>query len=484
MRFSKRRQPMDFSAVGAASSPASPKAAAADDTAPAPADLRPVIDSKPKAVGPRAEPALEVFEEAAPSGWPIWLLALVVSALWALAPIAFAVGYRAKVSPLQDDTFAMLVFALLAIGPALFVWGAAYLIRQGQKLGFESRRTKAMAQDMLAPALLAAARTGRVAESIREEIARAGAQADAARETLVALRDALAAETESLAGTAAQSVRAAEELASTLGRERREMGVLAQTLDGQAAKVADSIGQQARMVAEAAQVAETQIREAETTLSARAADLAAAAGEASGAARTAGEDLTRHIARLETAGAGVAEQVRAVEAGLTDQRTALVTLAGALRGDQEGFAAEAEAHAGKLFEFIDQARLSADEMNSRAAAGGEALRDLMAAAVEQFRALAEAVGTEREAFDQSTLQSIDAVSAAAAEQRTKLEVQIRAAVDALASAAEETRAAAAEHTAAAREQVEQLSEAAFAAGQRANQIFEARLDEARTLVNQ
>src|SRR5207302_766100 len=132
------------------------------------------------------------------------------------------------------------------------------------------------------------------------------------------------------------SLRTTQELTTTLGRERSEMGALAHSLDAQATRVADSITQQARMVAEASEVAETQLREAEATLAARAADIAAAAGEASDAARTAGEDLTRHIARLETAGAGVAEQVRAVEGGLTEQRTALTTLAQALKADHEG----------------------------------------------------------------------------------------------------------------------------------------------------
>jgi hypothetical protein len=373
---------------------------------------------------------------------------------------------------------------MLSIGPAVFVWGAAYMIRQAQKLAYESRRAKAMADDMLSPALSAAARSGHVVQGVRDEIVRAGVAAEEARETLLALRDALAIETEKLAETTAQSVRTAQELAGALGRERSEMGELSQTLDAQAAKVADVITQQARMVSDAAELADTQLREAEAQLSARAADLAAAAGEASSAARTAGEDLVRHIARLETAGVGVAEQVKAVEGGLSEQRAALATLASALRADHEGFADEAEAHAAKLGEFISQARLSAMEMSDRAAKGGESLKGLMADAAAQFRDLAETARAEREEFGQSTVQSLEAVSEAAAEQRRQLETETRAAIDALARAAEQTRDAAATHAKTAREQVDQLSEAAFAAGQKANQVFEARLEEAKALVEQ
>jgi hypothetical protein len=321
MKFSKRPQPMNFGGPeeepNDATEPQEADLPAAGPLAAEPVGFRPLDPSGqdgPMAIhglgghltrqdAPPGGDVVELdFDAPAPSGWPTWVIAVGVALLWALGPIAFALGYRAKVAPLQDDQFAMGVFALLAIGPAIFVLGAAYMIRQGQKLAFETRRAKAMAQDMLAPALVAAARSGDVAHAIREEIARAGLAAEEARETLQALRDALAFETDKLTGATAQSVRTAQELASTLGRERSEMSGMAQALDAQATRIADAVTQQARMVTDAAGVAETQIREAETALSARAADLAAAAGEASDAARTAGEDLTRHIARLETAG--------------------------------------------------------------------------------------------------------------------------------------------------------------------------------------
>jgi hypothetical protein len=434
--------------------------------------------------------SVEAYAEAAPdpyrppAAWPLYLIALAVAVLWSLAPIAFALGYRGGVAPFHDDSFALVVFGLLAIGPGAFVFAAAYMIRQGQKLGAEARRAKAMAEEMLGPAVTAAARAGDVVQSVREEIVTAAAAADEAREALLALRDALALESELLVETTETSIRSAHDLAGSLGRERQEMGRLSVDLDTQATKVFDSITQQARMVAEATELAETQLRDAEAALSARAADLAAAADEAGGVARTAGEDLTRHIARLETAGVGVADQVRAVEGGLNEQRTALITLTQSLKTDHQDFANQAETHAAKLGEFISQARASSVELSDRAMKGGESLRALMADAAEQFRDLAETAKAEREEFGQSTLQSLEAVSGAAADQRAQLEAQTRAAIDALAVAAEETRAAAASHAAAARQQVDQLSEAAFSAGQTANQVFETRLSEARALVEQ
>ena len=501
MSIKKRFQPADFGDPQNAESPGAglePDAGPGEATGliadawsggqlPPPAGRAAVVDAAPRTPVRGASTELTMAASAPdafrpPSAWPIYLIALAVAVLWALAPIAFAIGYRGGVAPLRDDTFAMAVFAMLAVGPAVFVFGCAYMLRQGQKLAAEARRAKAMAEDMLAPALAAAARTGHVVQSVREEIVRAGDAADAARETLLALREALAGESERLVESTDVSIRTTRELTITLGRERSEMDTLARSLDAQASRVSDSITQQARMVAEASDLAETQLREAEVALSGRAADIAAAAGEASSAARTAGEDLTRHIARLETAGVGVADQVRAVEAGLTDQRTALATLTQALKTDHAGFAEQAEAHAVQLSEFIGQARLSSEELSDQALKGGESLRDLMANAAEQFRDLAETARAEREEFGQATLQSLETVSVAAAHQRAEMETQTRAAIEALAAAAEQTRAAAAGHAAAAREQVDQLSEAAFSAGQKANKVFEARISEARALV--
>jgi len=507
MRIKKRTRPADFGASARETFTAAEPAAATQAEPPPEPEFDDLVVAEAKSWPAQSRAASAVAASAArppahlsdadedyediepdafrpPPAWPIYLGALAVAGLWSLGPIAFALGYLRGIAPLKDNNFALLVFALLAVGPGVFVFFAAYMVRQGQKLAAESRRTKAMAEDMLAPAMTAAARAGEVAQGVREEIVRAGAAADEARGTLMALREALAAESERLVESTEVSVRTTQDLTTTLGRERSEMGALAHSLDAQAARVTDAINQQARMVAEAAEVAEAGLREAEAVLSARVAEIAAAAGEAGATARTAGEDLTRHIARLETAGVGVAEQVRAVEGGLTEQRNALVSLAETLKADNQDFSEQAQTHAAKLGEFIEVTRSASAELSEQAAKGGESLRAKMEDAIAQFRDLAATADAEREAFGQTTVQSLESVSQAAAEQRAKLEEQTRSAIDALAAAAEQSRTAAASHAASAREQVDQLSAAAEAAGQKANEVFEARLTDARTLVAQ
>ncbi|RYF90155.1 MAG: polar localization protein TipN, partial [Caulobacteraceae bacterium] len=437
---------------------------------------------------PTAEPPLPpAVLQRAPrlkesGGGLVWAVACVVSAVWAAAPIAYAFGYRQNVAPLQNDPMAMTVFALLAVGPLALIWIAAYLMRQGQKLTGEIRRTRDLAQTMVGPAALAAAEAGTAVEAIRYQIEAASASASEARETMLALRQALAEETERLAAAAASAERTSRDLAETLGRQRDALGALSGELDARSAAVADSISMQARMVAEASDLAETQLREAEATLTARAADLAAAAGEASDAARVAGEDLARQVARLETAGVGVGDQMRLVEAGLSQQRASLVTVSHAIRADQEDFAAQAETRAAQLSEFMAQATMSASDLGDTAARGGEALRNLIGEAAAQMTALLETAASEREALAGESQNALNLLSDAAAGERVSMERDLRESIDRLTQAAVEARLAAEGHAGAAQARVDQLSEAAFAAHQKADAIFQSRLDEARDLI--
>ena len=122
MKFSKRPQPVDFGSDGEASGALRPAGEATTGEALGFRPLETPSDDRLPARGAQAHVALHNDDEHVldleaearpPAGWPIWLTALAVSVLWALGPIAFALGYRAKVAPLQDDPFALMVFAQL-----------------------------------------------------------------------------------------------------------------------------------------------------------------------------------------------------------------------------------------------------------------------------------------------------------------------------------------------------------------------------------
>ena len=414
----------------------------------------------------------------------IYAAAAVVSVLWALSPIAFAVGYRLKVAPLQNDHFAMMVFALMAIGPAALVWFAAHMINQSARLAAETRRTRQLTQQMLTPAALAAAGAADAVAEVRTQIENAARMAKEAGERMLSLRHVLAAETAGLSEATTLSAKTSQEMTGTVSREREAMQALALALDAQSAAVTDAIGRQARMVAEASDLAETQLREAEAALTARAADLTTAAVTASDAARGGAEDISRQTARLEVASAGVVEQLREVDEGLSLQRDALTTVSDTLRAEQEDFAVQAESRAAQMAALAAQTKLEAENLGAATQQGTEALRGLIALAVDQFQQMALAAQAERRVIGDTAAKSFEALRAVAGEQRADLEEEIQAAIQNLSAAAAQARIAAQGQVDVAKSKVDQLNEAAFAAGQKANSVFESRMQEARELIEQ
>ena len=452
---------------------------------------RNTVDLPPLNLSPKAG----VIPDKEPRGAPIYIAAAVVSCLWALAPIMFAIGYRRGVAPFESDLFAFSVLALMAVGPIALVWIAAFMLHQGARLAAQARRTTALADNLVQPTAMAARGVGSAVESVRQEIEQATAATIHARGELLTLRDLLAEESERLVAAAAGSRRDATDLTHELGAEREKMHQLTDLLGAQAAGVVDAIGRHARMVAEASDLAETQIREAEATLAARAADLAAAAGEANDAARVAGEDLSRQVARLETASLGVGDQVRVLEEGLTEQRAALVATAHGMRADHEAFSTEAESQMAQLAEILTHARGGATELNDAATHTSEAMRQLIEETTEKLRVMAESAAEQRELTGAAAAQSLGAVAEIAHRQREAIEDQTRQTMEALSNAAAESRRAALlaaeeaqqaadERSQAARDQLDQLGEAAFTAGQRADAAFEARLSQARGMIEQ
>ena len=444
--------------------------------------LRTQDDSAPLPLLSSAGQPDETLSE--PRAWPVIVTASIASALWALTPLMFAWGYRRDVVPFGNDAFAISVFILLALGPAALVWVAAYVVHQARKLAAETRRAQALADSLMQPAALAARGAGGAVEMVRQEIKTAASLAEQARSELLALREVLAAESQRLVEATQTSSRTAVQLTQSLGGERERMTLIADSLDAQASKVTEAITRQGRMVAEASDLAETQIREAEASLAARAADLAAAAGEAGDAARMATEDLARQVARLETAGLGVGDQARIVEETLTQQRATLVAAAHGMRADQEILAAEAESQMAQLREILVHARSGAGEISESAVEAADRLRHAIAQAADQIRQIADTAAEERDQLSAGAAQSLSAVTELGAREREALEQAVRQSIDAIAATTDQAAKAAAEQAEITRHKVDQLGEAAFAAGQKADQVFDTHMREAKGLIEQ
>ncbi len=410
-----------------------------------------------------------------------YFFAALATAVWVAGVTAFVIGYQGGFRAFDYTPFHTAVLVLLAIAPVGLIFVMAYIARQAARLAGETRRAATLSEAMVAPAALASGQTADLVRQMRAEIEEATAASARAREELSALKDALAQQTRELTQAAEHANRTAKGLEQSLGRERDEMSRLAAGLEQQALGVVEAVERQTRATAEVSDLAQAQLREAEAALTARAADLAAAAGEAQDAARLAADDLARQTIRLETAGTGVAEQIRSVEEGLSQQRAALVAAGYTLRTDQEDFSAQVETQRAQLAEALSHTRMAVGELNEASARGAEMLSGLVVDAAEQAKAFADLSTLEREAFETRIRETLDRFAEMAAEARDDLTAETSQALVSLTTAAEDARKAADAAADAAQARIDNLGEAAFDASRRADEAFDARLAAAKRL---
>ncbi len=451
-------------------------------------DFAESADAPPVAWDPPSTPSapassVVASDLPAPTSRSAYLIAGAGSVLW-IGGIASMLAYEIGAGAAELEPLRLAIYALIALAPTGLAIMLAHAVRQGTTIAVETRRARELARALVGPTALAAQQAGQVLTTLRQDIDQASLATERARSEMTLLRQALAEETSRLNEAAETAGRTARRLAEQLGREREGMQTLGLQLDTQAASVLDAVERQSRMVIDASDLAQTQLREAEAALAARAADLAAAAGEAQDAARIAADDLARQTLRLENAGTGVSEQIQSVEAGLGQQRAALVTAAYALRTDQEDFSAQVESQRAQLIEQLSAARAAAADLGQTSSSSTEALKELVDAATDQFRALVDMSQREADGFDNATKVALDRFEAMAAEARDNLVEETRRALAALQATAEDSRLAASGAADQAQVRADRLGEALFDAAQKADQAADARIEGARRLVGE
>ena len=456
----------------------------------------------------KAVPASRARAESEPASWArfAYPIAAAASLAWAGGLVAFVLGFQTQFGAFDYGTLQWVVIGVLAALPALFILLAAAAVRQGASLASETRRARALADDLAIPAALAADQTGGAMDAMRREIERASAAAVSAQLPIAHLREAIAEESRKLAQTAADAQEAGRNLAETLGRERVALSDLADALQAQTAEAVEALTMQTRLVSDTSDLAQAQLQEAQAALAARAADLAVAAGDASEAALTASAQLTQQVERLESTGGTITERLNRLQLSVARERDELSALSEGLRLDQEDMSVQMETRRAQLTQAALDAREGSIAINRSADTTAETLRGLIATAAEEVARLADSAHREQAMIEAQARDAFNLLANAAGEERAGLEAQTREAIEQLAAAADEARRAAeghiqaasraaSEHADAARakldmladtatSRIDNLGEAAFAAAQKADEIFDMRLASARRLIDQ
>ena len=432
-------------------------------------------------------------ERALPAAWA-YVAGAFGALLWAGAFLAFVTGFGRlgafDYGPLRDA-----VVGGLAVFPALLIMLFVYALRQGTKLGADVRTTRRLSEDLVGPLAVSAAQAGDLMIAMRGEIERAAEVAAGAELRLRGLRDGISEESRRLTDAAHEAQAGARSLGEALGRERGELYTLTAALEARTLEVTEAVGRQSRLAADVSDLAQAQLSEAQASLAARAADLTAAAADVRDSADAAAEVLAHHTESVGAAGDSLTTRLVRLSAELGGERDRLAALADGLKTDHEDLSARTESQHARLVEAAAQARADGEIASSTAAQAADALRSLIGEAAEHLRGAAATAATLRGEAAADAERQLAHLTETAERARAVTAQQGRETIEGLTTAAERAQAAASARLAELQQQahalgataldrIEQVNEAAFAAGQRADQAFDSRILAAKRAIDQ
>lgn len=417
----------------------------------------------------RSLTTVEVPPDETPPPGGAWLIVLGVglAILWIAGCAAYVVGY-AGLSALAASTPAQIGgLAFVAFGPALFVLMAGIAARQMVRFSAEARVMTRAANRLTRPERLVEEETRNLSTVLVAEVARVNTGMDAALARLGAMEEVIRHHADSLAVAATKAGEQSRSLIDDLRAEREALTALADVLDTKAKMIADAIGEQSRMVARAAELAEGAALEGKHRIEAGVAALHEASDAVLTGSDKAAETLQAQRQKLDALAATFAEQGQALTRLYDTHRDEIGEASRTLREEQKRIASALDFHRAELGELVKVAGAGAEEISAATRAGGETLRKAVDEALGQARQLGDMVLSRTESMAERQSARLAALDDAA--------VRARAASEA-ATAAMDAQAAAIQA------RVEQLGESTFEAADRAERVFERRLDEASRAV--
>ncbi|MBW8733080.1 MAG: tipN, partial [Asticcacaulis sp.] len=340
-----------------------------------------------------------VLKATGASPFVFWGTVTFVSLLWACGMTAFVMAAQNNLTAFAAAPVRLIVLGFLALFPTALIFASAFALRNAAALSRQSARAAALADSMLAPAASAAMQTTELVDALRAQVDHAVRAVRLAHNDIAELSSRLKAETDRLHDAASIARATTNSVARSIEHERVAVQQMSVQLSEQSNGIIEAVDRQARMIADASDLAQTQLREAEATLAVRSSDMMTAATDVSTTARRVSEDLDRQTQRLEAAGYGVADQIRVVEEGLSQQRAGLVSAALSLRADQEDFAVHIENQRAQLTEALAITRVATVDLGETSARGVDVLRDIVLSAQENFKGVISVAENERTAFE-------------------------------------------------------------------------------------
>jgi len=364
------------------------------------------------------------------------------------------------------------------------ILASGYALRQASKLVAQTKRSEEMAQSLVGPVAVAAVDTEGLVRLLKSQIQDSLSAFKMAKDEMAVMSQSMREDAHLLHKAAELAHTKGQGLTASFTKERTALDTLSDKLGSQITGVLDAVDRQSRMVADASDLAQAQLREAEAALSTRALELSQTASEAQDISRAICEDLDQQTQRLETAGAAVSDQIQSVAQTLGEQRAELVSSALSLRAEQEDFAAHLDDARLQLTDSLAITRNATLDLSDNAAKGIENLKSVLDGASGAFQDLIAHSEEERLLMQDRVASTLDAIAQQAAGVRQDLLSETQTMMTRLSLAASEARQSTDQATQIAQERVDRLNESLFAAGMKADDVFESRLNAAKKLIDE
>ncbi len=347
-----------------------------------------------------------------PGSAPLWFIIAggIVAIFWMAGVVAFTIGQSGFAGLLALPVTGVASLLFVALGPAIFILLATFLIAELIRFRGTARYIGAMAARFADPAKATREDARLMAEAVHCEITRVNGAVEGALTRLGAMEEVLGHHSDAFNATEASARERTDVLINDLRREREAVADLAIVLDQKAADIASAIAEQSKMVVAAADIANAHALDSTKTLDDSAERLTVSAHDAAQGAKVI-------AAKLDDASGRLSSNTIA----FSDARKSLETSAEELDELRERVRTSFAASRDDAMALTQITRKSVEEIQGVAHEGAGIITSAFDTVLQKSHAKVQEVQRDTQAAAERNARQAEELTAAAGEARSALD---------------------------------------------------------------